>query len=309
MNRYITAKRVASLVVFVTVTTGSIWLFEERFTSCPIAPEVLVAMRNAERVEAVQQLVPKREEPEELIDILGGEDVAYHGYQMKQLTEKVRYDGHREIEVSYAVLTKNNRRLLKFAGLYFGEGNDTRFGLFDLLGRDSEQFVVSQTVPRCGRHWVVGVSPDVRVLFDSLDYGFTREEFSVIDIDKDGVFEIVLRITPFYAMQDKMYIGEIPLPEIVFKYDAKARKYLPANDRFVAHTLHGIERDIEKLGSDDDSNYLSKRLRILLRYVYARKQREGWSFFARAYQRADQNEIVTRIRSVLKNDPLYNYLY
>lgn len=243
------------------------------------------------------------------MDIFGYEDLAYNGYQMKLLTEMVRYDGQREIEVSYAALTKNNRRLLKFDGVYFGEGNDTRFGLFDLLDRDSEQFVVSQTVPRCARHWVVRVSPDVRVLFDSRDYGFTREEFSVIDIDKDGAYEIVLRITPFYAMQDKMYIGEIPLPEIVFKYDKKARKYLPANDRFASYTLHGIESDIDKLRSDDDSNYLSKRLHILLRYVYARKQREGWSFFARAYQRKDRKEIVTRIRSVLQNDPLYNYLY
>jgi hypothetical protein len=309
MNRYLTSKRIASFIVFVTVTTGSIWLFKERFTSCPIPAEVLLAMKNAKRVEAVQQLVPKREEPEELIDILGEEDLAYNGYQMKQLTEKVRYDGHREIEVSYAVLTKNNRRLLKFDGVYFGEGNDTQFGLFDLLDRDSEQFIVSQTVPRGGRHWVVSVSPDVRVLFDSWDYGFTREEFSVIDIDKDGVYELVLRITPFYAMQDKMYIGEIPLPEIVFKYDEKARKYLPANDRFADWALYGVESDIEKLGSDDDSNYLSKRLRILLRYVYARKQREGWRFFAQAYQRADRKPIEARIRSVLKVDPLYNYLY
>ena len=305
MNRYLTSKRIASFLVFVTVTAGCIWLFKERFVS-PFPPGSVLVLT---KPRPVQNLASEREEPEELIDVLSDEDLEYNGYEMKQLTEKVRYDGHREIEVSYAVLMKNNRRLLKFHGVYFGEGNDTQFGLFDLLGQDAEQIIVSQTVPRGGRHWVVRVSPSVRVLFDSWDYGFTREEFSVIDIDKDGVYEIVLRITPFYAMQDKMYIGEIPLPEIIFKYDEKATRYLPANDRFADYALHGIARDIEKLRSDEDSNYLSKRLRILLRYVYARKQREGWGFFAQAYQRKDRKQIEARIRSVLKNDPLYNYLY
>jgi len=308
MNRYLTHKRIACLVVFVAVTTGSIWLFEERFTTCPIPHGSVLVLTKSVPVEAVPTFVPEREEPEQLIDIFSDQDLSYHGYEMKRLARNVRYHDS-EIEISYAALLKNNRRLLKFDGdVYFGEGNDTQFGLFDLLGRDSEQIIVSQTVPRGGRHWVVRVSPDVRVLFDSGDYGVGREEFYVIDIDKDGVYEIVLPVTAFYSMQDKMYIGEIPLPEIIFKYDAKARQYLPANDWFVSYALHGIERDIEKL-SKDDSNYLSKRLRILLRYVYARKQREGWSFFARAYQRADRKEIESRVRSVLKGEPLYKHLY
>ena len=305
MNRYLTFKNVARVVVFGITSLGSIWLFRVQMIVCPIRFPVSVAVN-----QAAPSLVSPREEPQLLDDIFTGEDsLTYKGYVVRRLTEKVSYPTKSELEVSYAALMKNDRRLLKFQGLYFGEGNDTQFGLFDLLGQDSEQIIISQTVPRGGRHWVVRVSPDVRVLFDSQDFGYTREEFSVIDIEKDGVYEIVLRVTAFYKMQDKMYIGEIPLPEIIFKYDAKARQYLPANDRFASRTLHGIERDIEKLRSDDDSNYLSRRLSILLRYVYARKAREGWTFFAQAYQRADRKAIETRIRSVLKDDPLYNYLY
>jgi hypothetical protein len=309
MNRYLTCKYITRAVVFVITSLGSIWVFGERVVICPIvvrtAPPVSVSVN-----EASQAPVPTIEEPRLLDDIFTGEDsLTYKGYVVRKFYEKVQDEIKSEIEVSYAALLKNNRRLLKFDGVYFGEGNDTQFGLFDLLGQDSEQIIVSQTVPRGGRHWVVSVSPDVRVLFDSRNFGWSREEFSVIDIDNDGVYEISLRATAFYKMQDKMYIGEIPLPEIVFKYDAKARRYLPANDRFASYALRGIERDIEKLRSDDDSNYLSRRLRILLRYVYARKAREGWAFFAQAYQRPDQKEIVSRIRSVLKGDPLYNYLY
>ena len=225
---------------------------------------------------------------------------------MRHLTEKISDDSVRDLEVSYAALMKNNRRLLKFDGVYFWSGNETELGLFDLLGNGSQQFIVSQTVPRGGRHWVVSVSPQIRVLFDSWDYDVGREEFNVIDIDKNGVYEIVLPVTAFYDMQDKMYIGEIPLPEIIFKYDAKAGKYLPANHLFLDYALHGIDQDIAKLVTEDDRNYLSRRLAILLRYVYARKAAEGWDFFEREYQRPDKEEIKARIKLVLKRSPVYN---
>ena len=261
--------------------------------------------------EVGQELIAAREEPKQLIDIFTDEDrLSHKGYEIRKLNEKVDYEGTLDLEVSYAVLMKNNRRLLKFDGVYFGMGNDTEFGLFDLLSQDSEQIIVSQTVPRGGRHWVVSVSPEVRVLFDSWDYDVGREEFYVIDIDKDGIYEISLPVTAFYKMQDKMSAGEIPLPEIVFKYDAKARKYLPANDRYLDYTLHGIERDIKKLRDDDSSStYLSRRLNILLRYVYARKAIEGWTFFEQSYQRADRKEIIGRVRSILAREPVYNYVY
>lgn len=199
---------------------------------------------------------------------------------------------------------------MKFDGVYFGLRNDTQFGLFELLGPYSEQIIVSQTVPRGGRHWIVSVSPDVRVLFDSGDYGVGREEFYVLDIEKDGMYEIVLEVTAFYKMQDKMSIGEIPLPGIIFRYDAMARKYLPANDRYLAYTLHGIEHDIKKLRDDERmGTYLSRRLNILLRYVYAGKATEGWAFFEQSYQLADRKEIIGRVRSILAHEPVYKYLY
>lgn len=201
---------------------------------------------------------------------------------------------------------RNNRRVLKFDGVYFMKGNSTEFGLFDLLGNRSRQFIISQTVPRGGRHWVVSVSPKVRVLFDSWDYGVGREEFYIIDVDKDGVYEIVLPVTAFYEMQDKMCIGEIPLPEIIFKYDPKAGKYLPANHLFLDYTLHDIEGDIARLLTEGDRNYRSRRLDILLRYIYARKPEEGWDFFEREYQRPDKEEIRARIKLVLKQSPVYN---
>lgn len=298
MNHYITRKTIASTIVFSTTIFVSIWLF--RPIPSPVSIETSTNQIPLERETPATQ----REEPQQLIDIFCDEDTSYNGYEMRWLIRTINDETHRNIEISYAVLMKKGRQLLRFDGVYFSLGNSTEFGLFELLGNGSQQFIVSQTVSRGGRHWVVSVSPDVRVLFDSRDYGVGREEFYVIDIDKDGVYEISLPVTAFYVMQDKMYIAEIPLPEIIFKYDSKVRKYLPANHLFPDYALHDIERDIARL-SNEERNYLSKRLDILLRYVYARKVKEGWEFFEREYRRPDKEEIKARINSVLKNAPVY----
>jgi hypothetical protein len=57
--------------------------------------------------------------------------------------------------------------------------------------------------------------------------------------------------------------------------------------------------------SNEDGNYLSKRLGILLRYVYAREANKGWAFFEREYRRPDKEEIKRRIISALKNGPAF----
>ena len=102
--------------------------------------------------------VTQREEPHQLIDIFSDQDTAYNGYEMRHLTKKITDDMVRDLEVSYAVLMQNDRPLLTFDGVYFGAGNSTEFGLFDLLGNGSQQFIVSQTVFRGGRRQCIAES-------------------------------------------------------------------------------------------------------------------------------------------------------
>jgi hypothetical protein len=235
-------------------------------------------------------------EPEHLFEIFGEykEGLFHHGYEVRTLDKKV-------------VVKKSGKVVAEIADFYHPVGSVTELGLFDLLGDKSEQLIISMTGPRSGRHYVVSLQPEFRVLFDSYDYGVGREEFCVIDIDKDGIHEISLPVTAFYTMQDKMYIGEIPLPEIVFKYDPQKKKYLPANTLYTDYALRGL--DDEKRLLNDKDNYLSRRLGILLRYIYAGKEPEGWAFFDNAYQRPDKQEIRLRIQSVLNDQPVYKYLY
>jgi hypothetical protein len=263
--------------------------------------------------------IPDQEYPKQLDDIFVDDDsLSYNGYNVIRRKKKVKLEYPDEkgktisnlIEVSFAVVQRKNRTLAKFEGVYFGAGNATDFGLFPLLGeRGPKQLVVSQTIPRGGRHWVASMSPNFQLLFDSGDYGVGREDFSVIDIDKDGIYEILLPVTTFYSMQDKMYIAEIPLPKIIFKYDPQAKKYFPANSLFQDYVLRGIESDITTLNKSEGRNYLSKRLNIFLRYIYAEKESDAWAFFDREYRLLDREEIKSRIRAILKDESVYKYIH
>ena len=276
---------------------------------------------SSQTVEPVAQASPSPTapavEPEQLIGVLAEhtKGLIHHGYEVRTLWEKVnyKYEGQhgeevsRWVDVSSAVIKRNGKVVAEFDGLDHPVGSTTEFGLFDLLGDKTQQLIVSATAPRNGRHWVVSLQPDFRVLFDSDEYGVGREEFYVIDIDKDGIYEISLPVTAFYCMHDKMYIGEIPLPEIVFKYDPYRKKYLPANSYYADYALRGI--DDEKRRLNDKNNYFSSRLSILLLYIFAGKEPEGWAFFDDAYRRPDKQEMRLRIQSVLNEQPLYKYLY
>jgi len=256
------------------------------------------------------------EEPKQIDSIFVGKDsLTYNGYDVVKLKKKVKLEHPPEmkskpelVEVSYAVLKKKNKVLDTFDGVYFGAGNATDFGLFPFLNKETKQLAVSQTIPRGGRHWVVDLSSEARVIFDSKDYSVGREEFNVIDIDKDGIYEISLPLTEFY-MFENMSMSETPLPIIIFKYNEKARKYLPANRIFQNYLLTGIEDEVEKLNSNGESNYLSDRLDIVLRYVYAGKEEEAWTFFDKQYKLPNKEEIKSKIKTNLKNETVYKNIY
>jgi len=254
--------------------------------------------------------VEKTTDPEILDNIFVGEDrLSYNSFDVVKLAKRIRFDSQTKTDVSYAVLKKNGRILAKFDGdIYFGGGNATDFGLFSFLGGVEKQLLVSQTIPRSGRYWIVDLSSDEHVIFDSGDYGVGREDFYVIDIDKDGVYEISLPVTAFY-MFENMDMSETPLPEIIFKYNEKLRKYLPANKEFQEYSLRNLDSDIKNLELEDSNHYLSKRLDIVLRYIYAGRKDDAWTFFEKQYRRPDRKEIKSKIEAILKKEEVYKYLY
>jgi hypothetical protein len=258
-------------------------------------------------------------EPVELHDAFSSyEHLTYNGYVISRAHKRVKEEFYREstvwFDVSYVLITRNNRTVAQFdPGYHFGMGgrNMTRFGMFPFLGGSMKQLVVSQEVNRGGTQMVARLYPSFQVIFDGSAWGVGREgdDMDVIDLDNDGVYEIAVPLTDFYDFQDKMSISAIPLPTIIFKYDQHAEKYLPANALFADYSLRDVSKHSRGVESNDELFAKSRVLHVLLDNVYAGRQEEGWSFFESRYRFSDKEEFRQRVRWVLKDQPVYKFIY
>jgi hypothetical protein len=249
------------------------------------------------------------------------EELTYEGYTVRRRYKKVRIDYPPEmkepaetVEVSYAVLERKGKVLASFdAGVYHGGLNSTSFGLFSFLGDGEKQLIISQDAPREGRQWVVSLSPRFRVIYDGAAFVVGREsdDMSVVDLDGDGVYEIIAPVCHFYGFHDwALAPMATPLPEVIFKYDTKAGKYLPANERFQEYLLRDMDKVKAKVhGPADRESHLADILSIVVNYVFAGKEREAWQFYEAEYKLPDKVEIKKEIKDTLKSQPVYRFMY
>ncbi|HEX6189393.1 MAG TPA: hypothetical protein VFZ40_15035 [Pyrinomonadaceae bacterium] len=261
-------------------------------------------------------IVQSKNEPKEiwLGDVLGdGDLIEYRGYVLTKRHRSV-VDPEialKPIDVSYAVLNRKGKRLMKFdADVYFGLGNATRFGLVSILG-NHKQAIISQDVYRGGAQWIVTLSRHPRIIFDGRIWSVGREgdDLGLGDLDGDDVYEISVPITDFYQLHDKMPMSQIPLPSIIFRYHRVKRTYLPANRRFRTYLLQDLESIDSRLNSSDPFAQKSAVLKKLLTYIYIGRRREGWRFFDRTYALDDREEIRRRVKSILRRQPVYRFIY
>jgi hypothetical protein len=243
------------------------------------------------------------------------EQMAYEDYVVRKQYRRAKEYGFSSpewIDVSYAIVERNHKRISKLdADIYFGLGNTTTFGFAPLLGGDTKQLIVSQDVSRGGKQWIARLRPGYKVIFDGPAWQVGREiyDMQAIDLDGDGAQEITVPITDFYDFMDKMYIGEIPLPTIIFRYDAEKDQYFPANPIFSNYALKDSAEIRQQFENDNKPLSASKNLGVLLDYVYAGQEEKGWEFFDRHYNLPDKKEFKTRVRKLLRSQPVYRYLY
>jgi hypothetical protein len=219
--------------------------------------------------------------------------------------------GQSWIDVSYAVLKRKGKVLAKFdANIYFGLGNATRFGLFSFLNSPAKQIAVSQDISRGGTQWVISLLPQPRIIFDGPYWAVGREgdDMNVVDLDHDGVFEIVVPITDFYDFQDKLPIGRIPLPAIIFRYNKNKMKYFPANPLFESYAIQEInERAVGTISDEFDQRAMA--LRKLLAYIYVGKEHQAWELYNKSYQLGDKEALRRRVKAILVKQPVYKFIY
>ena len=252
------------------------------------------------------------------LELIDADRLAYHGYLVKRLYKIVKVDNWqnwreraKSLEVSYAALVHNGKVLTRFDdGVYHPIGNSTNFGLFSLLGVHTKQLLVAQSIWRSSSYWLVNLAADSQVIYRSQEWSISTEPIRAVDADHDGVDEILQHVPAFYALQDKLAISQIPLPEVIFKYDAQAAKYLPANTLHKDYLLRDIEES-KRISEPSKTNFqhLADVLNVTLRFVYAGEEKEGWLFYDRVYQLPDKEEVRVRVLALLKDEPVYQFIY
>jgi hypothetical protein len=244
-------------------------------------------------------------------EILGGdEELTYNGYRVRKLHGREKIEGQLW-EGSYVVIERAGKVLMKLdAGLYTPMGNAVSFGLYPLLGGEAKQLIVSQDIFRGGQQWIVSLSERPRAIYDGAEFGAGREgaDMGIVDLDGDGVYEITQPLTAFYGFES-LPPGWTPLPIVIFKYDGGARKYLPANALFQDYLLGDVEDAKARIsGPDDRLRHLADVLRVVLSYVFAGREPEGWVFYEEAYRLPDKADMKRKIKAELGDIPVYRFM-
>jgi hypothetical protein len=252
---------------------------------------------------------------------IDAENFSYAGFQIRKRTRKVRIDeavtGSRPFfaDDEYATVVRRRQTVLRFDGCaYSSVGNAIAFGLFSFLGGRAKQAFVSQDTFRGGCQWIVKFTRSARIIYDGRAWGTGREldDMTVMDLDRDGIYEISVPTTIFYGFGD-LSPAQTPLPTIIFKYSAKAGRYLPANRQFAGELLADIEERKHGVRSTGDvvenRDHLGDILGIVLDYIFAGREREAWTFYRSAYKLPDKIRVEREIRAELGRSPVYRFIY
>ncbi len=241
-----------------------------------------------------------------------GDRLTYGGYVVTRVVDE--HSGE-----SRAVITRGGREL---ARLTDGAPRDyaTRVGLFPFLGAKEKQLVVEQYTGGahcCTVYRVYDLGPEFRALFDGDEFGIDEigEDMRLVDIDRDGRYEFTLSVMAFdYFMTSH---ANSVFPTAVFAYDEGAGKYVPANRKFSAYLLRGIERDVRKVealnrrmtreerASAFHGEHFRAVMEVFLKYEYAGQAQKGWDFFASHYLLSDKAEVANEALEKLYSSTIY----
>jgi hypothetical protein len=218
------------------------------------------------------------------------------------------------VKVSYLLVKHKGKTIKRFdVDSSSPVGNSAEAGFFSLLGTGPKQLIVSQEDgPKTGVQWVADFSKTFKVIFDGQKFRVGRESYDMTmsDYDGDGVNEIVVPITAFYGFENwRLYTGETPLPDIIFKYNPGQREYLPANPEFKECLLRNIETLDKSLRAMNEQPALGRLMAVTLDYILVGEESRGWSFFDETCKLPDKFRIKDDMQRVLNEHPVYRFLF
>lgn len=230
----------------------------------------------------------------------------------------VRISVSRDGKTSTATVKRTGRVIAKYvnaSGPFSEIFVHTRIGLVSLLGKRTNQLIIQQYSggAHCCLSWrIYDLYPKFRLIFDSDQYpiGDAMEDAELIDLDRDGQLEFAHQSNQFAYFDDACFTCLL-LPDVVFRFDRRTQRYLPANHIFKKYALRQVPFDLERLRSSEDnpSKYWAYTLDVVLRYIYAGMEKRAWAFFAKTYGGRSNQELKNKIRLNLRTDGIYRFLY
>jgi len=238
-------------------------------------------------------------------------------YTIKPVTVKKKEDDESpETEIYDAVLTKKGKTIARFEGVYYPLGNFMSFGLYQFLKGSEKQLFIIEESHRFDHAYIVNLSPKFEILFDAADFDVLDGYLRVIDIDVDGEKEITLAKNCDLGFEFTNI--DRPWARIIFRYDAAARKFLPASHKFTDYTLQDQDERLGRFNESREKDF-GEFLQIFIKYIYAGYETEAWKFFdenERFFRGMEtlsgkidsREQLKTHIIVDLKKDPVYKFI-
>jgi hypothetical protein len=278
----------------------------------PDVPQPAQGQESQEEKSIYDLFVPKEQQ-----------SLSVNDYTLSKTSKRVQpdYDGLTSpMTVLYSVLKRKGKVIKKFEYNDFPH-NSADFGWVNSSDHPAKHILVGQTEPRSGRFWVIRLTPGYRVLFDTEDFGGSRQELWLEDIDKDGLNE--LKVVTFGCTSIGFAYNLLctPQPEIIFKYNKQADRYLPANHLLASYTLGGIEERIAQFKPTSEKPSMKNSQAIeecvdfrylteaFLDFIYAGKENQAWAFFDKYYTLPDKKKLKASLKADLRKDPIYRFIY
>jgi hypothetical protein len=196
--------------------------------------------------------------------------------------------------------------------------NSTQMALVSILGKGTKQVIIEQSSlgnKCCFYYRIYDLFPRLHLIFDSKKYPVGHDRPEIVDLDKDGVAELVMDDLTITFAEWLPFISS-PRPAVTFKYEKRAGRYLPANRKFAGHILRGVEEEIAKvkemnrdIEGTSSQEYLMHLLEVFSSLVYAGYASKAWAFYAKQYKLRDKRVFRTETQRWLLKDRVYRSIY
>lgn len=224
-------------------------------------------------------------------------------------THAVALGGTDPTELTFATLERDGRILQRFDGVQHIVGNETRVSFVDLSGV-GPVLAVEQETYRDWRFWIVATSPRVRSLIDSRDWG-VGHNLRIEDIDGDGCVELV-QSSLHYWFFDRFNNVDSPFPQVIFHFDSKKKRFLPANRLYSTHVdlqIAKLKASVDKLEAraserEAHGSLLGAVVAVVLELCYAERASEAWAYFDQHYALPDAAERRGLLQRQIARDPV-----